>query len=185
VTACMGPVGAQAALAFLALPEVRERLDDGDAERLDREGLPPESVVLGGWDGPDLFGVGVLVPFRDGWSIHFYTRREGRRRWARAFGWAVVEVASRSGPAYVQIPLDLYPDVVNFARRFGFRRVDTEPDAYRKGGRRYDREVMQCPEYSAAVVATTMPHRRPRFRPKLVNAGSMSSEKRYSRPALT
>lgn len=182
--ASMGPVDEQAALAFLALPEVRERLDDDDAERLDREGLPSDAVVLGGWDGPALFGVAVLVHFRDGWSIHFYTRREGRRLWARAFGRAVVEVASRSGPAYVQIPMDLYPDVVNFARRFGFRRVGTEPDAYRKGGRRYDREVMQCPESSAAV-ATTMPHRRPRFRPRLASEGSMFSERRCSRRALT
>jgi hypothetical protein len=168
------------ALFFLDRDEVRARMCDQDVERMRCEGLPARAVSLGLTSGHETLGVAVLMPYRDGWSIHFYMGATGRLQWARRFGREVVaQVVGLGCPAYVQIPV-VYPAVMNFARKLGFERVGSEPRGYRKGGRWHDCEVLQWVESSAE---TTTPAKRLKSRRQAPTRRSTCSGKRSRQSA--
>jgi len=124
---------------FLLIPEVWERAADDNSRR--EFDIPSSTMKLGAFVDGTLASVALFSPFRDGWKLHFYVLRRFRLKHAREAIKSIMSAMHAEFIVYVAIPT-LYREVINFAKRSGFRELEIEPATATIGGKTYDRVIL-------------------------------------------
>lgn len=123
------------AAAFIQHYFFEQATDDYSPETI----IIPDSVLsLGKHVDGRLIAVSCYHTFMDGLKLHLYILPEYRMEWARRLAKTSLSVMS---PIYIETPT-LYPKVINFALKSGFRLIETKPDLYRKHGFDYAVKLM-------------------------------------------
>lgn len=102
---------------------------------------PRDTIYLGGYANGSLVSVFNVHLFELGYKIHFQTLRPYLLCARELFEQALDYIMPTLKKVYCEIA-DLYPSVINFARKSGFREVQVNEQSFLKNGRWYDRHLM-------------------------------------------
>jgi hypothetical protein len=107
-----------------------EVTEDGDPEFEDYTPSVEGRLYLAGYVNGDVIGIVVYCYHADRTMIHIMVRPEFRARYAGVL--ARKALRERQGTIFTEIP-DLYPNVIEFAKRFGFKVIDRSDTCFKKG----------------------------------------------------
>lgn len=137
-------IGPEAAAEVLNDPWVYDRITHDDSPASVDE-YPADAFYVGGYVNGKLVAVSIVHLFDIsevvGYKFH-YQVLPSYRRYARVLLYeALTIILPIFKRLYVEIPT-LYPSVINFARKAGFREVSVTRDSFLKNGHIYDRKLM-------------------------------------------
>lgn len=116
---------------------------DPNIEQSQQPDLSKGWVIYGGYVGGE---IASLFMVNNG-QLHFYCLKAFREN-ARELLRDALKMHGK--PVFCQIPT-LYKAVINFAKKAGFKHVETLKRAWLKGGVLYDVEKLKWADYSAAA----------------------------------
>ncbi len=95
---------------------------------------PMDAEYIGGYVGCDIIGIMVYHTYKDGFECHIQVLPEYRKEYAREFAQMALEIGkAKNASIYAEIP-DCYPNVLKFAKSFGFNETGSIEDGYTRNG---------------------------------------------------
>ncbi len=100
-----------------------------------------ENLYIGGYVKGEIMALMVYHKYLDGNSCHVQVLPEFRKEYALKFGEQSL-LFRGTLPLYAVIP-DLYKNVLEFAKHFGFKVIDKKLNSYVKNGKSYNDNILR------------------------------------------
>jgi hypothetical protein len=129
--------------AVLCNPAIYDTIID-DNSPLIEDFEPPitdEYLYVGGYVKGEIAALMVYHKYLDGNECHVQVLPEFRKKYAKEFGEQSLQFKG-TRPLYAVIP-DLYQNVLDFAKCFGFKVIDKKLNSYVKNGKSYDDNILR------------------------------------------
>jgi len=99
---------------------------------------PLEALYIAGYVDSDIIGLMIYHRLEDGLKCHIQVIPEYRKQYARQFARMALDIGeAKNSLIYSEIPT-CYPNVIKFAKDFGFTEIGSIKDDYQKDGKLYD-----------------------------------------------
>lgn len=118
-------------------PELWERTSEDGNPNTGQ--FPGNAAYIGGYVDGEIIGLFVLHDSRLGYEAHFQVLKP-YRKYARAFIRQALDICDCR--VVVEIP-DIYPEVINFAVKSGFKTIGINPESFKKHGKLHDQHIME------------------------------------------
>ncbi len=129
----------------LCHPEIYDLINDDNSPDVENCNIPLTSDIeyIGGFVEGDIIGIMIYHTTNKGVELHIQVLPEYRKEYAREFARMALKFGeAKNAYIYSEIPI-CYPNVISFAKEFGFTESGSIKDNYVKNGIKHDVIIMR------------------------------------------
>lgn len=131
--------------SVLKHPEIWDRITSDKSPQSDEWEISRHGIYLGGYVDGNIVAIMIFHELDDrSGQCHIHTLPEGRKQFAFEFAQGALDwywTYFDHDRLFAEVPT-LYPDVIGFAKKFGFREVGLKPESFNKSAMLYDKVIL-------------------------------------------
>jgi len=124
--------------SVLCRPDIYDVINDDNSGPAEDFEPPMDVLYVAGYVNDDIIGIMIYHEVTGGLKCHIQVLPEYRKKYAREFARMALNFGeAKNAILYSEIP-DCYPNVINFAKEFGFNETGSIKGDYIKNGIAHD-----------------------------------------------
>ena len=122
----------------LCHPVIYDCISDDNCPTADKFEPPESAQYIAGYVDNDIIGLMIYHRVTEGLKCHIQVLPEYRKLYSRKFAQMALKFGeAKNATIFSEVPT-LYPNVIEFAKEFGFKQIGNIRDSYTKKGMVYD-----------------------------------------------